>query len=393
MQSVAITKAFRTPIGRFNGTFSKMPAHEASGYIIRSIIEASPINAQDIDQVIMGQVLTTAQGQNPARQAAIFGGIPVEKTALTINQVCGSGLRSVMLAGALIQIGEADMIIAGGQENMSMAPHSLHLRNGTKIGHSQMIDTVIHDGLWDIFNDYHMGITAENIAKEYNISREEQDHFAYQSQMKAKSAILNNQFDDEIIKIPLPSRKETTLFSQDEFPRFDTTQEQLSQLKPAFDKNGTVTAGNASGINDGAAGVLLMDESRAKKENHEILGIIRSWAYIGVDPSIMGVGPIPASKLAAKKANWSLEDIDLFEINEAFAAQALHVIKSLGLPLEKVNVNGGAIALGHPIGASGARCLVTLLHEMKKRNAHKGLVTLCVGGGMGVAMCIERTQQ
>lgn len=390
MDPIVITAAVRTAIGNFNGTLAAIPAHDLGAHVIKAALEKSGLAASDVDQVILGQVLTAGVGQNPARQAAIKAGIPHDKTALTINQVCGSGLRSVSMAAALIQSGEADIIVAGGQENMSLAPHAMHMRNGVKFGDAKMIDTMIVDGLWEAFNNYHMGITAENIAEQFHISRADQDAFAAQSQQRAEAAIKAGKFKDEIAPFIIKNKKGDVTFDTDEFPRAGTTAESLGGLKPAFKLDGTVTAGNASGLNDGAAVVVVMREAEAKKRGLKILATIASSATAGVDPKIMGTGPIPASKKALERAGWAVGDLDLVESNEAFAAQACCVVKETGFDPAKTNVNGGAIALGHPIGASGARCLVTLVHEMNRRNAQKGLVTLCIGGGMGVAMCVAR---
>lgn len=391
MEQIVITAACRTAIGNFNGTLAGVPAHDLGAHVIRAAMERSKLQPGDIDQIVMGQVLTANQGQNPARQAQIKAGIPQEKTAITINQVCGSGVRSVALAAGMIQLGDANIIIAGGQENMSLAPHAMHLRNGVKFGDAKMNDTMIVDGLWEAFNNYHMGITAENIAAQFDISRNQQDEFAVQSQNRAEAAIKAGKFKEEIVPYTIKSKKGDIVFDTDEFVRSGTTIDALSGLRPAFKPDGSVTAGNASGLNDGAAAVVLMTESEAKKRGLPILAKIKSWATEGVDPTIMGTGPIPASRSALKKAGWDVKELDLVESNEAFAAQACCVVKELQLDPAKTNVNGGAIALGHPIGASGTRCLVTLVHEMIKRDAKKGLVTLCIGGGMGVAMCIERT--
>lgn len=390
MEQIVITAALRTAIGNFNGTIASIPAHDLGAHVIQAAIEKSNLKPEDVDQVVLGQVLTAAQGQNPARQAQIKAGIPQEKTALSINQVCGSGVRSVALAAGLIQLGDADIIVAGGQENMSLSPHAIHMRNGTKFGDAKMVDTMIVDGLWEAFNGYHMGITAENIAERFDISRTQQDEFAAQSQNRAEAAIKAGRFKDEIVPYTIKNKKGDIVFDTDEFVRAGTTAESLGGLRPAFKGDGSVTAGNASGLNDGAAVVVLMKESEAKKRGLPVLAKIKSWASEGVEPAIMGTGPVPASRTALKKAGWTVDDLDLIESNEAFAAQACYVVKELQLNPEKVNVNGGAIALGHPIGASGTRCLVTLVHEMNKRDAKKGLVTLCIGGGMGVAMCIER---
>ena len=391
MEQIVITAALRTAIGNFNGTLANTPAHDLGAHVIKAVLAQSNVKPQEVDQVLMGQVLTAAQGQNPARQSLIKAGIPQEKTAITINQVCGSGVRSVALGMGLIQTGEADIIVAGGQESMSMAPHAMHLRNGVKFGDAKMVDTMIVDGLWDAFNNYHMGITAENIAERFKIDRSQQDNFAAESQKRAVAAITTGRFKDEIAPFTIKNKKGDIVFDTDEFPRAGTTAETLGGLRPAFKTDGgTVTAGNASGLNDGAAAVVLMTESEAKKRGLKILAKIKSYATVGVDPAIMGTGPVPASELALKKAGWKVEDLDLIEANEAFASQACYVVRELHLNPNKTNVNGGAIALGHPIGASGTRCLVTLIHEMNKRDAKKGLVTLCIGGGMGIAMCIER---
>jgi acetyl-CoA C-acetyltransferase len=377
-------------VGSLGKSLKNIPGHELGSAVISETIKQSNISKEDIDEVIMGQVLTGGTGQNPARQAAIKSGIPNEKPAYVVNQVCGSGIRSVASGFQSIISNDAKIIIAGGQENMSLAPHALHLRNGKKIGDTEMVDTMIKDGLWDAFNDYHMGITAENVATKFQVSREDQDKFALRSQQKAIKAQNENKFKDEIIDFKIKSKTTEVLFNKDEHPRETSTLETLSRLKPVFQQNGSVTAGNASGINDGAAAVTLMSEDEAKKRNIQKLVTIKSWASCGVDPSLMGTGPIPSSKKALALAGWTVKDVDLFEINEAFAAQSIAVIRSLSIPEEKINVNGGAIALGHPIGASGTRILVTLIHEMIKRDVSKGLATLCIGGGMGIAMCIER---
>lgn len=387
---VVIVSAKRTPIGNFGGGLSTVAAHELGAQAIRAVLEDSGVAANEIDDVVLGQVLTAAAGQNPARQAAMAAGIPQERTALTINQVCGSGLRSVAMGMQSILSGDANIVIAGGQENMSQAPHAMQMRNGTKMGNAELIDTMIRDGLWDAFNGYHMGITAENIAAQYQITRQLQDNFAATSQQKAEKAIAAGRFKAEIVPVSVKVKKDTVTMDRDEFPRSGVTADSLGGLRPAFKPDGTVTAANASGINDGAAAVILMRASEAKKRGLSVLGTIRSWATAGVDPAQMGTGPIPASRRALEKAGWNVKDLDLVESNEAFAAQSLCVMQELGLDAEKVNVNGGAIALGHPIGASGTRVLVTLLHEMARRDVHKGLVTLCIGGGMGIAMCIER---
>lgn len=388
---VVIVSAKRTAIGSFGGAFSTIPAHELGATVIKAALADSGVKAEEVDDVLLGQVLTTAQGQNPARQAAIKAGIPQEKTAMTINQVCGSGLRAVALGAQSILCGDADIVVAGGQENMTMSPHAMNLRSGTKMGNAEMIDTMITDGLWDAFNKYHMGITAENIAEKFGVSREAQDEFAAGSQQKAEAAIKAGKFKTEIVPVTVKVKKEEVPIDKDEFPREGVTAESLAKLRPAFKgEGGTVTAANASGLNDGAAVVLLMRESEAKKRGLKPFARIKSWATAGVDPAIMGTGPVPASKKALEKAGWKVSDLDLVESNEAFAAQACCVLKELQLDAAKVNVNGGAIALGHPIGASGCRVLVTLLHEMARSGARKGLATLCIGGGMGVALCVER---
>jgi acetyl-CoA C-acetyltransferase len=387
IKNIVITSAVRTPIGTFRGSLKEMQASELGALIIKAAIEKSNLKSNDVDELIMGQVLTAAAGQNPARQAAIQAGITVEKTAYTINQVCGSGLRAVAAGYQSIALNDSKIIIAGGQESMTNSPHAIHYRNNNKLDESKLIDTMIKDGLWDAFNGYHMGVTAENVASKWKITREEQDNFSLSSQIKAKEAQKAGKFKNEIIPI---ARDSKNLIEIDEHMRSDITIERLSKLKPSFKSNGTVTPGNASGINDGAAAIVLMTYNEAKKRNLKPLAKIVSWATCGVDPSLMGSGPIPASKKALNKAGWKINDLDLIESNEAFAAQSLAVIKELGVPIEKVNVNGGAIALGHPIGASGARILVTLIHEMEKRKAKRGLATLCIGGGMGIAMCIEK---
>ncbi len=387
---VVIVAAKRTAIGSFGGVFSTIPAHELGANVIKAVLADANIKPEEVGDVILGQVLTTAQGQNPARQAAMKAGIPQEKTALTINQVCGSGLRAVAMGAQAILCGDADIVIAGGQENMTLSPHAMNLRSPTKMGNAEMTDTMITDGLWDAFNGYHMGITAENIAAQNGITRETQDEFAAGSQQKTEAANKAGKFKAEISPVTIKVKKEDVTIDKDEFPREGVTAEALAKLRPAFKGDGTVTAANASGLNDGAAVVLLMRESEAKKRGLKPFARIKSWATAGVDPSIMGTGPIPASKKALEKAGWSVTDLDLVESNEAFAAQACSVMKGLNLDASRVNVNGGAIALGHPIGASGCRVLVTLLHEMARRKAHKGLATLCIGGGMGIAMCVER---
>lgn len=388
--TVVIASAARTPVGSFNGSLASLPAHELGKVAIKAAMERAGIEPGDVDEVIMGQILTAGQGQNPARQASIAAGIPVDSPAWGMNQLCGSGLRAVALGAQQVQLGSSSIVVAGGQESMSQAPHCAHLREGTKMGDIQFIDTMIKDGLWDAFNGYHMGSTAENVARQWQITREEQDRFAVASQNKAEAAKKAGKFKDEIAPVTIVTRKGETVVSEDEYIREGTTYEAVAKLRPAFEKDGTVTAGNASGINDGAAAVVLMTLAEAEKRGITPLARIVSWAHAGVDPSIMGTGPIPASKKALAKAGWSVDDLDLIEANEAFAAQALAVNKGLGWDTEKVNVNGGAIAIGHPIGASGARILTTLLYEMKRREAKKGIATLCIGGGMGIAMCVER---
>jgi len=380
-KSVVITAALRTAIGSFGGALKDMHAHDLGSIVIKEVVKKSKLKSDEIDEVIMGQVLTSATGQNPARQAAIKAQIPIKKTAYVINQVCGSGLRSIAAGHQSILSEDSNIVIAGGQESMTNAPHAIDFRNNKKLEESNLIDTMIKDGLWDAFNAYHMGVTAENVAEKWGITRKEQDDFSLSSQTKAKMAQEKGNFKNEIIP---------TVLKFDEHPRNDITMERLTKLKPSFKNNGTVTPGNSSGINDGAAAVALMSNSEAEKRKLNPLARIVSWATSGVDPSLMGSGPIPASKKALEKAGWRISDLDLIESNEAFAAQSLAVIKDLKIPIEKVNVNGGAIALGHPIGASGARILVTLLHEMVKRDSKKGLATLCIGGGMGIAMCLER---
>ena len=390
MEDIVIASAARTPIGAFNGSLSPLPAHDLGEVAIRAALDRAAVAADEVDEVILGQILTTAAGQNPARQAAVNAGIPVERTALGINQLCGSGLRAVAMGAQAIGMGDAEIMVVGGQESMSQAPHAMHLRNGTKMGDPSMIDTMIRDGLWDAFNGYHMGNTAENVAQRWQISREEQDGFAVASQNKAEAAQKAGRFSDEIVPVTVKGRRGDTVIAEDEHPKHGTTLDALAKLRPAFAKEGTVTAGNASGINDGAAALVLMRGVEAARRGHKPLARIVSWATRGVDPAIMGTGPIPASRAALEKAGWTINDVDLIEANEAFAAQACAVGKDLGWNADKVNVNGGAIALGHPIGASGARVLTTLLHEMKKRDAKKGLATLCIGGGMGIAMCVAR---
>jgi acetyl-CoA C-acetyltransferase len=387
---IVIVGAARTPVGAFNGAFSSLPAHELGKVAIKEALKRAGVDAPKVSEVIMGQILTAGQGQNPARQASINAGIPVESPAWGVNQLCGSGLRAVALGYQAILNGDSEIVVAGGQESMSQAPHCAHLRDGTKMGDLKMIDTMIKDGLWDAFNGYHMGNTAENIAKQWQITRQQQDEFAVASQNKAEAAQKAGKFKDEIVPVTIKTRKGDVVVDADEYPKHGTTMESIGKLRAAFDKEGSVTAGNASGINDGAAAVVLMKASQAQKEGRPVIARIVSWAHAGVDPAIMGTGPIPASRMALAKAGWKADDLDLIEANEAFAAQACAVNKELGWDTGKVNVNGGAIAIGHPIGASGARVLVTLLHEMAKRKSKKGLATLCIGGGMGIAMCLER---
>ncbi len=387
---IVIVGAARTAVGAFNGAFANTPAHELGAAAIKEALKRAKVDPADVDEVIMGQILTAGQGQNPARQAAMAAGIPQEKTAWGLNQLCGSGLRAVAIGLQQIANGDADIIVAGGQESMSMAQHAAHLRSGTKMGDLKFIDTMIKDGLWDAFHGYHMGTTAENVATKWQISRQEQDEFAVKSQNKAEAAQKAGRFKDEIVPFTVSTRKGDIVVDQDEYPRHGATAEAMAKLKPAFSKEGTVTAGNASGINDGAAALVIMTAKEAAKRGLKPLATIKAWATAGVDPAIMGTGPIPATRKALEKAGWSVSDLDLVEANEAFAAQAIAVNKDLGWNTDIVNVNGGAIAIGHPIGASGARVLVTLLHEMEKRDARKGLATLCIGGGMGVAMAIER---
>jgi acetyl-CoA C-acetyltransferase len=391
-ENVVIVAAGRTAIGSFNGSLANFPATTLGAKVISTLLARTGIKPETIDEVILGHVLAAGVGQNPARQAAINAGIPKEIPSMTINKVCGSGLKAVALAAQAIKAGDAELIIAGGQENMSLSPHVLPAsRNGQKMGEWKLIDSMISDGLWDVFNNIHMGVTAENIAKKFEISREEQDAFAAASQQKTEAAQKAGKFKEEIIPIEIPQRKgDPVSFDTDEFPRHGTTAESLGKLRPAFDKAGTVTAGNASGINDGAAAVIVTTESRAKALGLEPLARIAAYATAGVDPAIMGTGPIPATQRCLKKAGWSVQDLDLIEANEAFAAQAISVNRALGWDLGKVNVNGGAIALGHPIGASGARVLITLLYEMRRRDARRGLATLCIGGGQGVALALER---
>ncbi len=390
MTSVVIVSAARTATGSFNGAFASTPAHDLGSAVLEAAVARAGIEKSDVSETIMGQVLTGGQGQNPARQAHINAGLPIESAAWGINQLCGSGLRAVALAAQHIQLGDASIVAAGGQESMSLSPHMAHLRAGHKMGDIKYIDSMIRDGLWDAFNGYHMGVTAENVANQFQISREMQDEFAVASQNKAEAAQKSGAFADEIAPFTVKTRKGDIIVDQDEYIRHGATLEAMQKLRPAFDREGTVTAGNASGINDGAAAVILMSADEAEKRGLTPLARIASWATAGVDPSIMGTGPIPSSRKALEKAGWSVADLDLIEANEAFAAQALAVNKELGWDPAKVNVNGGAIAIGHPIGASGARILTTLLYAMKARDAKKGLATLCIGGGMGVAMCLER---
>lgn len=387
--SIVIASAARTAVGSFNGAFASVPAHDLGAAAIKGVLERAGVEATEVDEVILGQILTAGQGQNPARQAAMKAGIPQEKTAWGMNQLCGSGLRAVALGMQQIALGDAAIIVAGGQESMSLSPHCAHLRAGTKMGDMKMIDTMIKDGLTDAFYGYHMGVTAENIANQWQLTREEQDAFAVASQNKAEAAQVAGRFKDEIVPFTIAGRKGDIIVDADEYIRHGATLESMTKLRPAFDKEGTVTAGNASGLNDGAAAALLMTEAEAVRRGIQPLARIASWATAGVDPKIMGTGPIPASRKALEKAGWSVTDLDLVEANEAFAAQACAVNRDLGWDTSIVNVNGGAIAIGHPVGASGARILNTLLFEMKRRGAKKGLATLCIGGGMGVAMCLE----
>ena len=389
-KSVVITSAVRTAIGSLGGTLKNIPAYKLGSSVISSAIKKSNLKPSEIDEVIMGHVLTGGAGQYPARQAAIESKLPKEIPSYVVNQVCGSGLRSIASGYHSILSDNSNIVIAGGQESMSQAPHVVHLRNGKKLGDTELVDSMIKDGLWDAFNGYHMGITAENVAQQFQVTRKDQDKFAFDSQSKALKAQKENKFDDEIVPYEIELKKGNTTFNKDEHPRATTSLDTLSRLRGAFKKDGTVTAGNASGINDGAAAVILMSKEEAEKRGLKPLAEIKSWASCGVDPSIMGTGPIPSSKKALEIAGWSSKDLDLIEANEAFAAQSCAVVKELSLPMEKVNVNGGSIALGHPIGASGTRIFVTLIHEMLKRDSKKGLATLCIGGGMGVAMCIER---
>ncbi len=387
--NIVIAAAARTPVGSFNGSLATVPAHDLGTVVITELLKRSGVEAAEVNEVILGQVLTAGQGQNPARQAAINAGLPKEATAWGLNQVCGSGLRAVAIGMQQIAAGDASIIVAGGQESMSLSPHCQHLRAGVKMGDYKMIDTMIKDGLWDAFNGYHMGVTAENVASEFQITRDDQDRFALASQNKAEAAQIAGKFKDEIVPVTIKTRKGDVVVDADEYIRHGATIEAMQKLRPAFDKEGTVTAANASGINDGAAAVILMTEEEAARRGIKPLARIASWATAGVDPRVMGTGPIPASKKALEKAGWKAEDLDLVEANEAFAAQACAVNKGMGWNTDIVNVNGGAIAIGHPIGASGARILNTLLFEMRRRGAGKGLATLCIGGGMGVAMCVE----
>jgi acetyl-CoA C-acetyltransferase len=390
MTEIVITAAKRTPVGSFLGAFAATPAHELGRVAITAALEQAGIKGEDVSEVILGQVLTAAQGQNPARQASMAAGIPKEVPAYGVNQVCGSGLRAVALGLQAIANGDATIVVAGGQESMSLSPHAQTMRGGTKMGPLTMVDTMVHDGLTDAFAGYHMGITAENLAEQYQVTRDEQDRFAVRSQNLAEKARGEGRFKDEIAPVTIKGRKGDTVVADDEYIRAGATIESVSGVRPAFKKDGTVTAANASGLNDGAAAIVLMTREEAEKRGTPILATIKSWASAGVDPSVMGIGPVPATKRALEKAGWSVGDLDLIEANEAFAAQALSVGKELGFDPDKVNVNGGAIALGHPIGASGARVLTTLIYEMQKRDAKKGLATLCIGGGMGIAMCVER---
>ncbi len=390
MSDVVIVAAKRTPVGSFLGAFATVPAHELGRQAIAAALNEADVAPEDVSEVILGQVLTAGQGQNPARQASMAAGVPKEVPAWGLNQVCGSGLRAVALAAQAIQTGDATIVVAGGQESMSLSAHAVQLRAGTKMGDGTMVDTMIKDGLTDVFNGYHMGITAENLADQYQVTRAEQDEFAVRSQNRAEAARSEGRFTDEIAPVTIKGRKGDTVVDQDEYIRAGATIDGVSGLRPAFKKDGSVTAANASGLNDGAAALVVMSADEAAKRGLEPLATIRSWATAGVDPSIMGIGPVPASRRALEKAGWSVDDLDLVEANEAFAAQALAVGKDMGWSADKVNVNGGAIAIGHPIGASGARVLTTLLHEMKRRDAKKGLATLCIGGGMGIAMCVER---
>ena len=390
ISDIVIASGARTPIGSFNGALASMASHELGALAIGAALDKAGVSPDDVSEVVMGQVLTAGAGMNAARQASMAAGVPQERTAYGVNQVCGSGLRTIALGAQAIAVGDASVVVAGGHESMSQAPHAAHLRDGQKMGNLEFVDTMIKDGLWDAFNGYHMGVTAENVAEQWQITRDQQDEFAAASQQRAEAAIEAGTFADEIVPVTIKTRKGETVVDTDEYPRAGTTTETLGKLRPAFDKEGTVTAGNASGINDGAAATVLMTAAEAEKRGITPMARIASWATVGLDPAIMGAGPIPASQAALEKAGWSADDIDLIEANEAFAAQACAVAKELGLDAGKVNVNGGAIALGHPIGASGTRIMVTLLHEMARRDAKKGLATLCIGGGMGIAMCVER---
>ena len=390
MDDIVIVSAARTPVGAFNGALGSVPAHTLGEVAIRAALERAGISAEEVDEVILGQVLTAGQGQNPARQAAIAAGIPQERTAFGINQVCGSGLRAVSLAAQQVMSGQSTVVLAGGQESMSQSTHCAYLRQGTKMGDMQLVDTMIKDGLWDAFNGYHMGTTAENVATQFQITRQQQDEFAVASQNKASAASKGGRFRDEIAPVTIKGRKGDTVVSEDEYIRHDSTIEAMGKLRPAFSKDGTVTAANASGLNDGAAVLVVMSAAEAQRRGLTPLARIASFATAGVDPKVMGTGPIPSSRRALERAGWQAHDLDLIEANEAFAAQACAVNRDMGWDTDRVNVNGGAIAIGHPIGASGARVLTTLLHEMVRRDAHKGLATLCIGGGMGVAMCVER---
>jgi len=391
MEDIVIVGAARTPIGKFGGTLARTPATDLGALVIRRVLERAGVKPEQVSEVIMGQVLAACVGQNPARQAAMKAGIPYMVPAMTINKVCGSGLQAAMLGAQAIANGDSDIVVAGGQESMSLSPHVLNgSREGFRMGDAKMVDTMIVDGLWDVFNQIHMGVTAENVAKEYAVTREEQDEFAVASQNKAEAAQKAGRFKDEIISVEIPSKKGPTMFADDEYPRHGATLEAMKSLKPAFDKNGSVTAGNASGLNDGAAALVLCSLKKSKELGLKPIAKIKAFASAGVDPKYMGMGPVPASKRCLSRAGWEPKDLDLMEINEAFAAQAIAVNRQMGWDTKKVNVNGGAIALGHPIGASGARVLVTLLHEMQKRDAKRGLASLCIGGGMGVALAVER---
>ena len=390
MEDIVIVSAARTPVGNFNGAFATLPAHDLGKVAVQAVIERAGLQPGEVDEVILGQILTAGEGQNPARQAARAAGVPDEKTAFGINQLCGSGLRAVALAAQQVRTGESRVVVAGGQESMTQAPHAAHLRAGTKMGELGLVDTMLKDGLWDAFHGYHMGTTAENVARHYQITRQQQDEFAVGSQQKASAAQKSGKFKDEIVPVTVKGRKGDTVVSDDEYIRHDANVETMAKLRPAFSKDGTVTAGNASGINDAAAALVVMSASEAERRGLKPLARIAAFATAGVDPAVMGTGPIPSSRKALERAGWKVGDLDLIEANEAFAAQAYAVNQEMGWDPERVNVNGGAIAIGHPIGASGARVLVTLLHEMQKRDAKKGLATLCIGGGMGVAMCLER---